>query len=285
MMPNHPSLTSFYRTRSYSSPRSPSPPNATLSPPSTSHPRSFSRSTPTTSFSSLCAKTKFPSLTPRPNSCLANTFTMLVASRRDSTSTRRARCADFALRKRRHRRRKTKVTAWWRRFGGSLEVSKRLCYTENLKGLILALVSSGFITASFIIKKQGLRRAAAASGVRAGFGGYYYLLEPLWWVGMITTFLAYGGSVIVLVFILVFHFAPKCGHTNVLVYIGICSLMGSLSVMSVKALGTSLKLTFEGKNQLIYPETWFFMLVVAICVIMQMNYLHNVSFEDCQECK
>ncbi|KAH1062505.1 hypothetical protein GLYMA_02G280800v4 [Glycine max] len=227
---------------------------------------------------------------------------------------------------------------------------------ENLKGLILALVSSGFIGASFIIKKQGLRRAAAVSGVRAGVGGYYYLLEPLWWVGMITrevanfvayafapavlvtplgalsiivsavladiilkeklhnlgilgcimciagsiiivihapkeqpitsvleiwnmatqpAFLAYVGSVIVLVFILVFHFAPRCGHTNVLVFTGICSLMGSLSVMSVKALGTSLKLTFEGKNQLIYPETWFFMLVVAICVIMQMNYLNK----------
>lgn len=48
--------------------------------------------------------------------------------------------------------------------------------------------------------------------------------------------------------------------------------------MSVKALGTSLKLTFEGKNQLIYPETWFFMLVVAICVIMQMNYLNKVCY-------
>ncbi|KAL3745900.1 uncharacterized protein LOC104418484 [Eucalyptus grandis] len=49
-----------------------------------------------------------------------------------------------------------------------------------------------------------------------------------------------------------FHFSPRCGHTDVLVYTGICSLMGSLSVMSVKARGTSLKLTFEGKNQLIY---------------------------------
>ena len=39
-----------------------------------------------------------------------------------------------------------------------------------------------------------------------------------------------SGSVIVLVFILVFHFAPRCGHTNVLVFTGICSLMGSLSV-------------------------------------------------------
>ncbi|KAJ0083569.1 hypothetical protein Patl1_29437 [Pistacia atlantica] len=45
--------------------------------------------------------------------------------------------------------------------------------------------------------------------------------------------------------------------------------------MSVKALGTSLKLTFEGKNQLLYPQTWFFMLVVAICVITQMNYLNK----------
>lgn len=39
---------------------------------------------------------------------------------------------------------------------------------DNLKGFILALLSSGFIGSSFIIKKKGLRRAAAVSGVRAG---------------------------------------------------------------------------------------------------------------------
>lgn len=39
---------------------------------------------------------------------------------------------------------------------------------ENIKGVVLALLSSLFIGASFIIKKKGLRRAAAASGVRAG---------------------------------------------------------------------------------------------------------------------
>ncbi|KAI4373652.1 hypothetical protein MLD38_011757 [Melastoma candidum] len=230
---------------------------------------------------------------------------------------------------------------------------------DNVKGVVLALLSSAFIGGSFIIKKKGLKRAAAFSGVRAGVGGYSYLLEPLWWVGMITmivgeaanfvayafapavlvtplgalsiivsavlahfilkerlhklgilgcvmciagsivivvhapqeraitsvqeiwamatqpAFLLYVGSVLVLVFILVFHFSPQCGHTNVLVFLGICSLMGSLSVMSVKALGTSLKLTFEGNNQLIYPETWFFFLVVMTCVITQMNYLNK----------
>ncbi|XP_062016114.1 probable magnesium transporter NIPA3 isoform X5 [Rosa rugosa] len=186
---------------------------------------------------------------------------------------------------------------------------------DNLKGLLLALLSSGFIGASFIIKKKGLRRAAAASGVRAGYGGYSYLLEPLWWLGLITmvvgevanfiayafapavlvtplgalsiiisavlahfilkerlhwlgvlgcvmcisgsviivihapqehpitnvleiwsmatqpAFMLYVGSVIVLVFILIFHFVPRCGQTNVLVFTGICSLMGSLSAL------------------------------------------------------
>jgi len=39
---------------------------------------------------------------------------------------------------------------------------------ENVTGLILALASSLFIGSSFIIKKQGLRRAASTYGVRAG---------------------------------------------------------------------------------------------------------------------
>lgn len=38
---------------------------------------------------------------------------------------------------------------------------------DNIKGLVLALSSSAFIGASFIIKKKGLKKAAA-SGVRAG---------------------------------------------------------------------------------------------------------------------
>ncbi|WCJ28923.1 hypothetical protein M5689_010591 [Euphorbia peplus] len=230
---------------------------------------------------------------------------------------------------------------------------------DNLKGIILALSSSAFIGASFIIKKKGLRKAAAASGVRAGVGGFSYLLEPLWWLGMTTmivgevanfiayafapavlvtplgalsiivssvlahfilheklhkigilgcvmciagsivivihapeehpitsvqeiwtmatqpAFLLYVASVVVLVFVLIFHFVPQCGHSNVFVFIGICSLMGSLSVMSVKAVGTALKLTLEGNNQLSYPESWSFIFVVITCVVTQMNYLNK----------
>ncbi|CAA0816789.1 Probable magnesium transporter NIPA6, partial [Striga hermonthica] len=60
-----------------------------------------------------------------------------------------------------------------------------MAVSDNSRGLILAMLSSLFIGTSFILKKKGLRRAAAA-GTRAGVGGYTYLLEPLWWAGMIT---------------------------------------------------------------------------------------------------
>ncbi|CAI9785769.1 unnamed protein product [Fraxinus pennsylvanica] len=100
-------------------------------------------------------------------------------------------------------------------------------------------------------------------------------VQEIWTMATQPAFLLYVGSVIILVIILVFYFAPQCGHSNVLVFAGICSLMGSLTVMSVKALGTSLKLTIEGYNQLIYPKTWFFLFDVAICVITQMNYLNK----------
>ncbi|KAL4556120.1 hypothetical protein LXL04_038762 [Taraxacum kok-saghyz] len=229
---------------------------------------------------------------------------------------------------------------------------------DNIKGLVLALSSSLFIGASFIVKKKGLKKAGA-SGIRAGSGGYSYLYEPLWWVGLITMivgeianfaayafapailvtplgalsiiisavlahiilrerlhifgilgcvlcvvgsitivlhapqerqiesvtevwglatepgFLLYAVMVLIAVFILVFHYIPLYGQTHIMCYIGVCSLVGSLSVMSVKAIGIALKLTLSGMNQLVYPQTWAFTLVVLLCVITQMNYLNK----------
>ncbi|XP_076887656.1 putative magnesium transporter NIPA4 [Bidens hawaiensis] len=230
--------------------------------------------------------------------------------------------------------------------------------SDNIKGLVLALSSSLFIGSSFIVKKKGLKKAGG-SGVRAGSGGYSYLYEPLWWVGMITmvvgevanfaayafapailvtplgalsiiisavlahiilreklhifgvlgcalcvvgsttivlhapqeraiesvaevwdlatepAFVLYGVLVLIAVFVLVVHYIPLYGHTHVMCYIGVCSLVGSLSVMSVKGLGIALKLTFSGTNQLVYPQTWAFTFFVLLCVITQMNYLNK----------
>ncbi|KAK3028251.1 hypothetical protein RJ639_037585 [Escallonia herrerae] len=186
--------------------------------------------------------------------------------------------------------------------------------SDNIKGLVLALSSSFFIGASFIVKKKGLKKAGA-SGIRAGSGGYSYLYEPLWWVGMITmivgevaNFAAYAFAPAILVTplgalsIIIRHdlvISLLCGTccnnglgTCIPLYTTIWpdthivlhrSLFASgffvevmlWQVMSVKALGIALKLTLSGMNQLIYPQTWVFTVVVAVCVITQMNYLNK----------
>lgn len=56
--------------------------------------------------------------------------------------------------------------------------------SDNIKGLVLALSSSFFIGASFIVKKKGLKKAGA-SGVRAGnsiFGFFSNLCHGFWGV-------------------------------------------------------------------------------------------------------
>lgn len=230
-------------------------------------------------------------------------------------------------------------------------------YSSNLKGVILACVSSAFIGSSFIIKKKGLKRAGS-SGPRASNGGYGYLLEPLWWVGMVTmivgeianfvayiyapavlvtplgalsiivsavlahflldeklqkmgmlgcllcivgstnivlhapderliesvdeiwglaiqpAFLLYTASVVAVALVLILYCAPRYGQTNILIYIGICSIIGSLTVMSVKAIGIAIKLTLDGSNQFKYFQAWVFAMVSATCIIIQLNYLN-----------
>ncbi|KAK9140957.1 hypothetical protein Scep_010638 [Stephania cephalantha] len=230
--------------------------------------------------------------------------------------------------------------------------------SDNVHGLVLALSSSLFIGSSFIAKKKGLKRSGR-SGVRAGLGGFSYLYEPLWWLGMITMivgeianfaayafapavlvtplgalsiivsavlahfilkerlhifgvvgcvlcvvgsvaivlhapqeraiesvkqvwylaiepgFLVYTSVVLCISLVLMFRYAPRYGQTHLLIYVGICSLMGSLTVMSVKALAIAMKLTFSGSNQFVYFQTWFFTVVVVSCCLLQLNYLNK----------
>uniref|UniRef100_A0A0E0H0R9 Probable magnesium transporter n=1 Tax=Oryza nivara TaxID=4536 RepID=A0A0E0H0R9_ORYNI len=201
------------------------------------------------------------------------------------------------------------------RGGGGRWYAGGMSTADNIKGLLLALSSSLFIGASFIIKKKGLKKAASSSssalravvvGEVANFAAYAFapaiLVTPLVLYLRILccvrsyTYLAFSDAsyvlwdppqlsfmpprsvrliVLAMVAILVCRFVPLYGQTHVMVYIGVCSLVGSISVMSVKALGIALKLTFCGTNQLIYPQTWAFTLVVLSCIVTQMNYLNK----------
>ncbi|KAH6770139.1 magnesium transporter NIPA [Perilla frutescens var. hirtella] len=230
--------------------------------------------------------------------------------------------------------------------------------SDNVRGFLLAISSSIFIGSSFIIKKKGLKKAGN-SGTRASEGGYSYLIEPLWWAGMIAMvageglnfaayayapailvtplgalsiifsavlahfilkerlhmfgivgcilclvgsvsivlhapferdiesvkqvwqlatepgFIAYTLTVAALVTVLIFVYVPRYGQTHMVIYIGICSFMGSLTVMAVKAVAIAFKLSFSGSNQFIYFQTWFFTIIVILFCIMQLIYLNK----------
>ena len=88
-------------------------------------------------------------------------------------------------------------------------------------------------------------------------------------------FVAYAAFAIGTASFLAVRVAPKHGNTHIVVPIAICSLVGSLSVVSCKALGIALKLTFRGNDQLREPDTWLCAAIVAACVVTQMNYLNR----------
>ncbi|XP_051825061.1 magnesium transporter NIPA2-like [Antechinus flavipes] len=74
---------------------------------------------------------------------------------------------------------------------------------------------------------------------------------------------------------LIFVIGPRYGHTNVLVYVLICSSVGSISVSCVKGLGISLRELISGKPVLKEPLGWALLFCLVICISIQVNYLNR----------
>uniref|UniRef100_A0A0R0K2K8 Probable magnesium transporter n=1 Tax=Glycine max TaxID=3847 RepID=A0A0R0K2K8_SOYBN len=100
-------------------------------------------------------------------------------------------------------------------------------------------------------------------------------VKEVWQLATEPGFLIYMCIVVVVVCILIFYCAPRYGTTYLVIYVGICSLTGSITVMSVKAVSIAMKLTLEGNNQFIYFQTWFFTIIVIGCCLLQINYLNK----------
>lgn len=243
---------------------------------------------------------------------------------------------------------------------GNMIESKSYNAKDFYIGLGLAIGSSGFIGASFIIKKKALIRLQRCGGLRASSGGFGYLKEWIWWAGLLSmaigeaaNFAAYafapaslvtplgalsvlisailaskylneklnlfgkigcllcvlGSTMIVLhspkdeevstlnelvdkvkdpgyiIYILIvmlyslltiFYFGPAYGNQNIMVYICLCSFIGSLTVMSCKGLGLALKETISGSNNgFTNWLTWVLLFTVILCISVQMNYLNR----------
>lgn len=88
-------------------------------------------------------------------------------------------------------------------------------------------------------------------------------------------FLLYMTAVTVFALVMIYKVAPVHGRKNALIYLSICSTVGSISVMSVKAFGIALKLTMAGNNQFSHPSTYVFMILTAVCILTQMNYFNK----------
>lgn len=90
-----------------------------------------------------------------------------------------------------------------------------------------------------------------------------------------TIFLHYVVFVIVLSVIIIFYVGPQWGSRHVLVYIILCSAIGSFNVMAVKGLGLSINEAISNRNDISYWSAYTFFLIVVICVCIQMNYLNK----------
>ena len=88
-------------------------------------------------------------------------------------------------------------------------------------------------------------------------------------------FLMYCFTVLVFSLVMIYAIVPRYGRTNPVIYISICSVVGSVSVMAIKGFGVAVKLTLSGKNQFTHPSTYVFGIVVALCIIVQMNYFNK----------
>lgn len=84
-------------------------------------------------------------------------------------------------------------------------------------------------------------------------------------------------TVVIVTLILVIYIAPRHGRSNILIYIAICSLIGSLSVLSVKGLGLAIKETLGGKQQLTNVLTWCWLAAVVVCISVQLVSLFHIS--------
>lgn len=99
----------------------------------------------------------------------------------------------------------------------------------------------------------------------------HYALQP--------GFLVYCLAVAIFASLMIYRVAPLYGKRNPLIYISICSTVGSVSVMSVKAFGIALKLSLGGHNQFSHASTYVFLIVTVFCILTQMNYFNKALNE------
>lgn len=91
-----------------------------------------------------------------------------------------------------------------------------------------------------------------------------------------SVFIIYVIFISALSLFIAFYVGPRMGHLNVAVYVVLCSAIGSLTVMSCKALGLALRDTISGKsNDFGLWLPYLLIITTVFFIFVQMNYLNK----------
>lgn len=91
-----------------------------------------------------------------------------------------------------------------------------------------------------------------------------------------SVFITYVMVVLTISLFISCYLGPRYGHKNCAIYILLCSLIGSLTVMSCKALGLAIRDQISGKsNDFGMGLPYALMFISVIFIAIQMNYLNK----------
>ncbi|KAI8099930.1 magnesium transporter, partial [Halteromyces radiatus] len=88
-------------------------------------------------------------------------------------------------------------------------------------------------------------------------------------------FLVYASLVFVLSLILIFYCGPRWGKKNMLVYIFICSIIGSISVVFTQGFGSAIVYSISTANQFTNWFIYIMLLILIFTLILEIVYLNK----------
>lgn len=91
-----------------------------------------------------------------------------------------------------------------------------------------------------------------------------------------SVFISYIGTICFLSFLLKVFFIPRFGNTNIIVYLLLCSCIGSLTVVFCKGVALGARETLSGKiNNFSNYLFWLLFVTSVCCIMIQMIYLNK----------
>ncbi|CAO3599074.1 unnamed protein product [Absidia cylindrospora] len=88
-------------------------------------------------------------------------------------------------------------------------------------------------------------------------------------------FLVYAGIVLIISLVLIFYCGPRWGKKNMLVYISICSVIGSISVVFTQGFGSAIVYSISVEKQFTNWFIYIMLLILVFTLVLEIVYLNK----------